>query len=71
MHCKSCSILAKEELKELKGVSQAEINHETGEGSIILDENINSKADVIKAIGKAGYSSEVSGESNAPGELIS
>ena len=71
MHCRSCSILAKEELSELKGVSQMEINHETGEGSIILDENVNSKEDVIKAIERAGYVSEVSSESEAPAEVIS
>ena len=71
MHCKSCSMLAKEELSELKGVSQAEINHETGEGSIILDENINSKDEVIRAIERAGYVSEVSSESKAPVEIIS
>ena len=71
MHCRSCSILAKEELSELKGVSQIEINHETGEGNIILDENINSKDEVISAIEKAGYASEVSGESDVPAEVIS
>lgn len=71
MHCKSCSMLAKEELNELKGVSQIEINHETGEGSVILDESLNSKDDVMRAIKQAGYVSEVSGESNAPAEVIS
>lgn len=71
MHCRSCSILAKEELNELKGVSQIEINHETGEGSVILDENVNSKEDVTRAIEKAGYSSEVSTESDALEEIIS
>lgn len=71
MHCKSCSMLAKEELNELKGVSEIEINHETGEGSVILDESLNSKDDVMRAIERAGYVSEVSGESDAPGEIIS
>jgi Cu+-exporting ATPase len=66
MHCRSCSMLAKEELSELKGVGQVEINHETGEGSVILDENLNSKEDVMKAIERAGYTSEVSGVSDAP-----
>jgi len=68
MHCKACSALAKEELEELKGVGQIEINHETGEGSIILDENLNSKDDVMKAIERAGYVSEISGESDATGK---
>ena len=71
MHCRSCSILAKEELSELEGVSKIEINHETGEGSIVLDENINSKDDVLRAIERAGYTSEVSHESEAPAEVIS
>jgi P-type Cu+ transporter len=66
MHCKSCSMLAKEELSELKGVGRIEINHETGEGTIILDESLNSKEDVMKAIEKAGYTSEISGENDAP-----
>lgn len=68
MHCKSCSMLAKGELSELKGISQIEINHETGEGSVILDQNISSKDDLIEAIKRAGYSSEVSGESDVTGE---
>lgn len=71
MHCKSCSMLAKEELGELKGVGQIEINHETGEGSVILDENLNSKEDVMKAIERAGYVSEISGESDASEEISS
>jgi P-type Cu+ transporter len=71
MHCRSCSTLAKEELSELRGVSQVEINHDTGEGSMILDESINSKDDVMRAIERAGYVSEVSGESNVPEEIIS
>jgi Cu+-exporting ATPase len=71
MHCRSCSMLAKEELGELKGVGQIEINHETGEGSVILDESLNSKEDVMKAIERAGYTSEVSGISDVAGEIIS
>jgi Cu+-exporting ATPase len=71
MHCRSCSIIAKEELSELKGVSKIEINHETGEGNIVLDENISSKDEVISAIERAGYTSEISGESDVPAEVTS
>jgi Cu+-exporting ATPase len=70
MHCKSCSILAKEELSELEGVSNVEINHENGEGSMILDESVNSKDDVMEAIKQAGYVSEVAQEKDAPNEII-
>ncbi|MBI4973591.1 heavy metal translocating P-type ATPase [Candidatus Roizmanbacteria bacterium] len=55
MHCESCEIIIKDELSELTGVSEVRIDHKTGKGTLMLDENKNSKEDILKAITKAGY----------------
>ena len=55
MHCQSCELLIKDELSELPGVSNVTVSHESGEGSLILDESVSSQTDVIAAIKNAGY----------------
>jgi P-type Cu+ transporter len=55
MHCESCETLIKEELVEVKGVSDININATTGEGSVAIDTDITNVNDLIIAIGKAGY----------------
>ncbi|KKR32842.1 MAG: Copper-translocating P-type ATPase, partial [Candidatus Falkowbacteria bacterium GW2011_GWF2_39_8] len=62
MHCGSCEKIIAAELEELKGVSQVNINAQTGKGTLQLDENLNSVADVLKAIEVAGYKAEVEKE---------
>lgn len=68
MHCASCEMLAKEELGELVGVSEAVIDAKTGKGELILDNEKNSTQDVLDAIKRAGYDAVVVSESALSGE---
>ncbi len=62
MHCASCELLIKEELSELKGISDITIDHKTGKGSATIDEEVVSSADILNAIIKAGYKGEITTE---------
>lgn len=62
MHCSSCEMLIKEELGELKGVSNVQVSSKTGACSLLLDEKKNSSEDVVAAIEKAGYKAEINQE---------
>lgn len=55
MHCGSCEILIKDELNELPGVSDLQIDFKSGKGSVFLNLTQNSPDDIIKAIKSAGY----------------
>lgn len=59
MHCSSCEMLIKDELSELKGVTDIQISHKTGQGSVVLNTNKNVPEDVLKAIEKAGYKAKI------------
>lgn len=60
MHCASCQKIIEVELADLPGVSEVSINVEAGSGSLILDEEKNSQAEVLAAIKKAGYKAAIS-----------
>ena len=64
MHCSSCELLTKDELSTLPGVSEVGIDHKSGKGVLILDEEKNSENDVIKAIIKAGYTATIERSEN-------
>ena len=55
MHCGSCEMLIKDELGELSGVSNPEIDFKSGKGSVFLNLGLNKPDDIIKAIANAGY----------------
>jgi len=55
MHCASCETLIRDELSELKGVSDIKVDANLGEGSVLLETDTNSIADVLSAVEKAGY----------------
>lgn len=59
MHCGSCEMLIKDELGELPGVSDAEIDFKSGKGSVSLNLEQNSTDDIIKAIANAGYKATI------------
>ncbi len=63
MHCTSCETLIKDELGEVKGVSDIIVNAKSGEGSVIVDTEMSSLNDLISAVEKAGYKA-VSNELN-------
>ncbi|MFZ2984733.1 MAG: heavy metal translocating P-type ATPase, partial [Candidatus Moraniibacteriota bacterium] len=62
MHCVSCEILTKEELSTLSGVSDIAIDAKLGTGELVLENEMNSRQDVIDAIKRAGYGATVTTE---------
>jgi Cu+-exporting ATPase len=59
MHCESCEMLVKDELQELKGVQNVQIDHKSGKGSLELDQSQTSTEEIPEAIKKAGYTGTV------------
>lgn len=62
MHCESCEKIIMEELKELAGVSDTQVDANAGIATLQLDDDINSIEDIIEAVKKAGYDSTVAAE---------
>lgn len=58
MHCGSCEILIKDELAEVKGISDIQIDYKSGKGSLMI-ESTKSTDVVLEAIKKAGYEAEL------------
>ncbi|MBU1104686.1 thioredoxin domain-containing protein [Patescibacteria group bacterium] len=59
MHCNSCAILIEERLKNLQGVIQTKISHESGKGVIVYDENAIEETEIQREIESVGeYSVE-------------
>ncbi len=54
MHCNSCAILIEERLKNLPGVIQVKINHESEKGVIVYDENAIKEKEIQREIENAG-----------------
>lgn len=62
MHCESCETIIKDELSELKGVSNITIDHKTGKGTLCLEGEETKNTDIITAIAKAGYKGAIDTE---------
>ncbi|MEN9328391.1 MAG: hypothetical protein RI947_1199, partial [Candidatus Parcubacteria bacterium] len=69
MHCDSCELLIKDELSEVQGVSDIQIDHKTGKGSLILD-SAATQDSVITAISKAGYQATIDGQPKSNGIAV-
>lgn len=70
MHCNSCVALIQEELKSLDGITEINIDLQKGIGSMVLNIESVSSAQVIEAIKLAGYKAEVTNQSDhTSGEL--
>jgi Cu2+-exporting ATPase len=54
MHCASCVNTVSGALKNVKGVSEAEVNLATSSAKVIMDVNVRLK-EVVRAVRKAGY----------------
>ena len=63
MHCQSCELLIKEELKDFPEISEVNIDYKTGIGSLKVTGKV-SKDKIIKAIEKAGYTGSIGTEIN-------
>ncbi len=59
MHCASCEQIITEELSELVGISDIKVSAETGRATLILDEEINNRQNILLAVEKAGYKAVV------------
>ncbi|MGV8171211.1 MAG: heavy-metal-associated domain-containing protein [Candidatus Woesearchaeota archaeon] len=55
MHCKSCVMLVKEALTDIKGVSEASVDLEKGKASVSYDEKLVKEKQLTDAIEKEGY----------------
>jgi Cu+-exporting ATPase len=55
MHCTSCETLIKDELGEVRGVSNVRVDAKSGEGSVLVDTESTSINDLLKAVENAGY----------------
>jgi len=65
MHCSSCETLIKEELANVPGLSNINIDHKTGKGSFFLDTDKTSVKEAYDAVVRAGYKSEVEPETGS------
>lgn len=59
MTCASCVLHIENDLKELKGVSDAVVNLPLKQGNVVFDEKKIGEQEIIKAIKKAGYKAEI------------
>lgn len=67
MHCLSCEALIKDEMSELKGITDIKIDHKTGLGSALIDSMLVGDSQVIlKAIENAGYKGRITSNGHVP-----
>jgi copper chaperone CopZ len=64
MHCGACELLIKDELSQLKGVSDITIDHKTGKGSVSVADGKITHSDILGAITKAGYKATINEAKN-------
>ncbi|EKD99972.1 MAG: hypothetical protein ACD_22C00126G0003 [uncultured bacterium] len=55
MHCTSCETLIKDELGDVRGVSDIKVDAKLGEGTVLLETDTTSVNDLLMAVEKAGY----------------
>lgn len=55
MHCASCGMLIDDALEDLEGVRRSETSMKAGRTTVEIDPALCEPADVIAAIGEAGY----------------
>lgn len=59
MHCGSCETLIKDELAEIQGITDIQVNYKTGKGMLKLDSQKSNTTDIIAAISNAGYTARI------------
>ncbi len=64
IHCESCELLIKDELSQLKGVSNMIIDHKTGKGTVTVEDGKITHSDILGAIIKAGYKATINETNN-------
>ena len=64
MHCSSCAALIERSLKKVSGVQEAHVNFVAEKASILLDESVSSRQELIEAVNKTGYSATFADQKN-------
>jgi copper chaperone CopZ len=59
MHCKSCTILVKESLADIKGVKDVSVDLQKGKATVSFDEKLVKEKQLIDAVKKEGYDARV------------
>ncbi len=59
MHCESCEMLVKEEILALQGISDIQVDHKSGLGTVKFVNGNADTAGVLAAIERAGYKGEI------------
>ncbi len=70
MHCSSCETLIKDELSEIKGVTQIVIDHQSGQGSLISKSSGKNNQEILDAIKRAGYEAQITTKTKPENERI-
>ncbi|MCL5433338.1 MAG: heavy metal translocating P-type ATPase [Patescibacteria group bacterium] len=75
MHCSSCELLIKDELSAIKGLQDINLDHKSGEGSLVSTSPKSMDYKIIEAIENAGYKGSIGSEKtnglSANGEFYS
>lgn len=68
MHCSSCASIIERSLKKVSGVKEAKVNFAAEKASILFDESIGIKEDLIEAVKKAGYKATLTTQTDSQSE---
>ena len=55
MHCRSCEVLIKDEIKGLEGVKNVDASHKSGIISVEFDSHKISETEIVDCIKQEGY----------------
>ena len=64
MHCTSCAAIIEKSLKNIKGVKEVHVNFAAEKATILFDEEIGHKEDLLTAVKDAGYKAEFTDTKN-------
>lgn len=59
MHCSSCEKIIKMDLEDLQGITNIQIDHKTGKGSLKFDPNLISQDKIMEVINNTGYEAKL------------
>ena len=69
MHCTSCEALIREDLEALPGVSEVQVSHVEGRGSLLLDSSLTTVEQVVQTVSADGYPAELESTADAAGSV--
>jgi Cu+-exporting ATPase len=69
MHCASCAAIIERALKKVPGVKEVQVNFGAEKASVVFDESIGKKEDLLEAVKKAGYRAKLVTEGEIKSDL--